>query len=233
MNISSAGIAHKLGFSEVGITDGLVGWWPLNGNANDLSGNSNNGSVSGAIVSSGLDQLCYSFDGVDDYISFNVISSTTRTQSGWFYLTQTASSKANPNYLFNNFYQHNANNYLYFLGTSDYFSVGFTTINTWYHIALVFTDKTLTSSSTLYVNGVQKAIVIQTGSHAIFDVNTISGSTSGIAFPGLVQDVRIYNRALSAEEVQILYDLGNPATNIKTKNGKNTVYVKGEFNELL
>jgi hypothetical protein len=26
-------------------TNGLVGWWPFNGNANDESGNGNNGTV--------------------------------------------------------------------------------------------------------------------------------------------------------------------------------------------
>lgn len=29
-------------------TDGLVGYWPFNGNANDESGNGNNGTVNGA-----------------------------------------------------------------------------------------------------------------------------------------------------------------------------------------
>jgi hypothetical protein len=31
-------------------TNGLVGWWPFNGNANDLSGNGNNGVVNGATL---------------------------------------------------------------------------------------------------------------------------------------------------------------------------------------
>ncbi|MFM2135838.1 MAG: hypothetical protein RL021_1238, partial [Bacteroidota bacterium] len=31
-------------------TNGLVGWWPFNGNANDESGNGNNGAVNGATL---------------------------------------------------------------------------------------------------------------------------------------------------------------------------------------
>jgi hypothetical protein len=31
--------------------NGLVGWWPFNGNANDESGNANNGAVNGATLS--------------------------------------------------------------------------------------------------------------------------------------------------------------------------------------
>ena len=30
--------------------NGLVGWWPFNGNANDESGNGNNGSNNGATL---------------------------------------------------------------------------------------------------------------------------------------------------------------------------------------
>ena len=31
-------------------TNGLVGWWPFTGNANDLSGNGNNGTVNGSTL---------------------------------------------------------------------------------------------------------------------------------------------------------------------------------------
>ncbi len=46
--------------------DGLVGWWPFNGNANDESGNENHGTVNGATLSSdrnGKANSAYSFEG--------------------------------------------------------------------------------------------------------------------------------------------------------------------------
>jgi hypothetical protein len=52
-------------------TDGLVGWWPFNGNANDESGNGNDGVVNGATLTEdrfGNVDAAYSFDGVDDFI---------------------------------------------------------------------------------------------------------------------------------------------------------------------
>jgi len=52
-------------------TNGLVGWWPFNGNANDESGNGNNGTVNGATLTTdrfGNTGKAYSFDGVDDGI---------------------------------------------------------------------------------------------------------------------------------------------------------------------
>ena len=46
-------------------TDGLVAWYPFNGNANDESGNGNNGTVNGAVISTdrnGNLNSAYSFD---------------------------------------------------------------------------------------------------------------------------------------------------------------------------
>jgi hypothetical protein len=54
-------------------TNGLVGWWPFNGNANDESGNGNNGTVNGATLATdrfGQINKAYSFDGVNDMIDY-------------------------------------------------------------------------------------------------------------------------------------------------------------------
>ncbi|MEY3048215.1 MAG: hypothetical protein RL365_253, partial [Bacteroidota bacterium] len=53
------------------LQNGLVGYWPFCGNANDASGNGNNGTVNGATLSAdrfGAANSAYSFDGVDDLI---------------------------------------------------------------------------------------------------------------------------------------------------------------------
>lgn len=55
-------------------TNGLVGWWPFNGNANDESGNGNNGTVNGATLTVdrfGNANKAYNFDGIDDYCNLN------------------------------------------------------------------------------------------------------------------------------------------------------------------
>lgn len=52
--------------------DSLIGWWPFDGNANDESGNNNNGTVYGAVLAvdrNGNSNGAYHFDGIDDYIS--------------------------------------------------------------------------------------------------------------------------------------------------------------------
>ena len=52
-------------------TNGLVGYWPFNGNANDESGNGNNGTVNGATLTTdknGISNRAYSFDGATNFI---------------------------------------------------------------------------------------------------------------------------------------------------------------------
>ncbi len=52
-------------------TNGLLAWYPFDGNANDESGNGYNGIVNGATLSTdrnGIPNSAYSFDGINDYI---------------------------------------------------------------------------------------------------------------------------------------------------------------------
>ena len=68
-------------------TNGLVGWWPFNGNANDESGNGNHGTVNGAMLTSdrnGEGNKAYSFDGINDNIGLgNFFNYTSFSISMW------------------------------------------------------------------------------------------------------------------------------------------------------
>ena len=58
-------------------TNGLVGYWPFNGNANDESGNGNNGTVNGAILTTdrnGNANSAYNFDG-NNFTRISVLDS--------------------------------------------------------------------------------------------------------------------------------------------------------------
>ena len=55
-------------------SNGLVGYWPFTGNANDLSGFGNNGTVNGATLTTdrfGNANQAYSFNGTSNYIDVN------------------------------------------------------------------------------------------------------------------------------------------------------------------
>ena len=52
-------------------SDGLVGYWPFNGNPNDESGGGNNGTAYGTTLTTdrfGNTSSAYSFDGNNDYV---------------------------------------------------------------------------------------------------------------------------------------------------------------------
>jgi hypothetical protein len=71
--------------------NGLVGWWPFNGDANDESGNGNHGTVNGAILTQdrfGNSNMAYSFDGVSQNIEVsnsNSLNSLEISISVWIY----------------------------------------------------------------------------------------------------------------------------------------------------
>ena len=60
---------------------GLVAWYPFDGNASDMSGNGNHGTVNGATLGTdrhGVVGKAYSFDGIDDWIE---VSSSTKLKN--------------------------------------------------------------------------------------------------------------------------------------------------------
>ncbi len=83
-------------------SNGLVGWWPFNGNAIDESINTNNGTVNGATLTTdrfGNAGKAYSFDGVNDIIDVNnVINAGNDWSISFWYnsLNSSASQIQNP-----------------------------------------------------------------------------------------------------------------------------------------
>ena len=51
----------------VPVPAGLIGWWPADGNANDIQA-INNGTVNGATVAPGLVGQAFSFTGTNSYV---------------------------------------------------------------------------------------------------------------------------------------------------------------------
>jgi hypothetical protein len=73
-------------------TNGLVGWYPFTGNANDESVSGNHATVNGAVLTNDRfsnPNAAYSFDGINDYLHGNASTFPTenRTISLWMYTT--------------------------------------------------------------------------------------------------------------------------------------------------
>lgn len=73
----------------ISLTDDLVAHYPFDGNADDISGNDNHGTVFGATFTSGKFGQAGSFDGVNDYIRFPALNNGSKTFALWFKTTTT------------------------------------------------------------------------------------------------------------------------------------------------
>ncbi|MBK7751374.1 MAG: hypothetical protein IPI41_01865 [Flavobacteriales bacterium] len=77
-------------------TTGLLGWWPFNGNANDESGNGNNGTVNGAVLSPdrfGTPNSAFTLNGLDQNVDGNIAgisSMVSSTITAWVNYTGNA-----------------------------------------------------------------------------------------------------------------------------------------------
>ena len=85
------------------------------------------------------------------------------------------------------------------------------TLNAWNHVAATFASSTLASDAHVYINGVEPTY--KTSQDAVGGrINDSSWSVLmgnlGGTFNGLIDEVRVYNRALSAQEVKYLYLIG-------------------------
>ena len=183
----------------------------------DSSGNNNTGTISGATwTTQGKFGNALSFNGTSSSVTVNDLNSldlvTGMTLEAWVYPTAPMTD----------FRALVVKNYVYYLYTSvrGYCGDGMTLggfsgkhachaqplpLNTWTHLALTYDGSTVT----LYKSGVQVASAPATGTMS----NTsgplqVGASQYGEHFPGLVDEVRIYNRALTAAEVQT--DMSTP-----------------------
>ncbi len=81
------------------------------------------------------------------------------------------------------------------------------TINQWYHVALTYGG----GSMIIYIDGAPDVSVSKSGDlDCLADKHTAIGALPGVTYPfeGLIDDVRIYNRALSADEIAGIYGSG-------------------------
>lgn len=222
--------------SEVGPSKGLVGYWPLNGNAYDYSGEGNDGTVTGGgVYSSGVKGSSYNFRGPGnaDYITVPYSQTTQHSVVFWAKLDVTISTTRRTLLKGNGHW--NPGIWLDIdtirgHASTEYRDITWTADLNWHQIGQVFNGTTLymildgelvLGTRTNYSPGNPTQIII--GNESI-------GGTS-YTWPGKIDDVRIYNRALSAEEVKVLYDMYNPNAIEKVKLSKTTLYLSGEVKE--
>lgn len=211
------------------INTGLVACYPFNGNANDASSNGNNGTVSaGAVLSTNrisLANKAYQFDGSSNAQikvvaapSLNTGTMTAFTFSCWFNpatFSPSAQSAyrrifniqdaSNRNYDLSYHYASNKLSFINFNGSSDNINFTSNTVfspNSWYHVAVIIgTD----NKPKLYINGIldnsSTTSVLKPANPTYTIGNHFVNSWN---FSGKLDDIRIYNRALTTVELSQL-----------------------------
>ena len=182
----------------------------------DLSGNGNTGAITGAIWVPGKYGSCLDFDGDGDYVQLPDINDSITTEgtvSIWLKLASdppTGNPQSGLIYLNNvtnlptHYPYNNGSIYIAILRESDRFTLADGGFNkaVWHHIAI--TSKPGANNWVMYRNGAQ--IGNATGDNTLTITNAqIGTSEDDYDFNGLIDHVMIYNRALSASEIALLY----------------------------
>jgi hypothetical protein len=217
--------------------NGIVGYWPFNNNANDLSSNLNHGSVHGATPTAdrfNVTNHAYAFNGSSDYIS--VLNNASL--SGFSGLSLASWIKSNTitgdNAIIAKWYQslncgsqsdtyisHLQNGYLQFVADFNN-TVGLparpamdsTYLNTWKHLVFVFRSSTslevYVDGNMIYTTATSGTGICSSTNDLIFGANESSGSLIRF-FDGALDDIGVWSRGLSDCEIKKLY-LGSSLT---------------------
>lgn len=216
-------------------TDGLSGWWGFSGNANDATSNANNGVVSGATLVNdrfGNADSAYDFNGVNNKI---VTSNATFQLNGEFTISTWINlnslsvlnydatvvsqnvSTANGSRKFFCGYRRQANNkgmalYIYDASNIQYDNASVDwnpQVNKWYHVVWIFKPGV---SVSIYIDGqlqYQNTVGVPTTINSSGNVPLSFGYGTddyNNPFNGKIDDIGIWNRALTLDEINNLYN---------------------------
>jgi hypothetical protein len=203
-------------------TNGLVGYYPFSGNTNDLSGNGYNGANNGATLTTdrfGNPNSAYSFNGTTNYITLGssfTSGSSPKSFSVWFYLNSASYSfilsggdpltngEAFGLYYDESMYLGNLPHKLIFHGNGLNYDYGFGEIafQSWNHVVITY-DGALVSA---YLNGTYIGNSNKT-LNTLDNLVRIGGRSNNTAYlDGKIDDVGIWNRALTQVEISSLYN---------------------------
>jgi hypothetical protein len=226
-------------------TNGLSSWWSFTGNANDLSGNNNNGSVNGATLTTdrfGNPNSAYSYNGVNDYIDMGNMSSLNITGSisisCWVAPTQAPVPPA----IYNSFtiidkgITNTPTGYVLDLepdsgvrvvGNPLQFSNAHLPMNGWTNVVYVLNGQN--DSAFFYINGILDktysgiGALTQDTTHFWVGASSPSGGfASSYFYIGKIDDIGIWNRALTPTEITQIYSASG-CTHIDTVTVYDTI----------
>lgn len=197
----------------------LVGYWNFDEgagtSAQDTSGGSNTGTWTGTgthYAAGKVGAYAGQFNGTDDKVTVNdssVLKPTSgMTVSAWIYKTAVANGgliNNNAGYVNSTIFLNGNTPYaqVQIAGTSQNVSSSGVSLNAWHHIVYEYDG----TKEFWTIDGVRQTLYPRTGSiNAGTNPRVIGFYNPSSWFNGLIDDMRIYNRALSASEIQALYN---------------------------
>jgi len=196
---------------------GMVGWWPGDGSANDIKGSNHGALQNGATFGTGKVGQAFSFDGVDDYASAPFTQTGPFTVDLWAKANVGCQSEfrsllasAYPGNFPENTFQidfDGAGNYRFrATGASTlHLTIGPASVN-FQHIAVTYDGSVVRT----YRNGQLTNSGTWTGAALTFTTLRIGMNRGdGAPFNGLVDEVEVFNRALSQSEIQAIAKAGS------------------------
>ena len=202
----------------------LVGYWPFDGSLKDLAGTADGTFVGGtAAYQAGKIVQAISFDGVNDYVDIpSPTNPALYTISVWVKPARTSAAgvitrtdASGPTTSWSHQLRIESGTFHHYLWVGAERHVpGTTTIvpDTWYHVAITAQNS---GPMRLYVNGKEDGVSIDTaGTLWATGTRIFVGSNSGHGmgwFQGQVDDLRIYNRELSAAQIKDTFNGTPPA----------------------
>ena len=212
---------------------GLLSYWSFDEGdgtkATDASGNENTGTLTNMEASDwvvGKKGEALEFDGSNEYVDMgsaisSISGNTSFTMCAWINTNSVSAAQAvvatgNPDVALNAaalFLNVNGNGSLSleFAGGNTAASANnLISAGQWYHICGTKTAGAINTTSTLYIDG--QPVSLSTASSNTPSIATTDASigqfvASGYYFNGKIDDVRVYNRALSASEIVSLYNV--------------------------
>ncbi|MCG6914149.1 T9SS type A sorting domain-containing protein [bacterium BMS3Abin03] len=200
----------------------LVAFYPFNGNANDESGNGNNGTVyQASLVSDRFNNpnRAYKFDGVNDYIQISNSTilnfSNSITVSFWIKVNEFFDREAYPlsHGNWENRWKVSITNkgirwtVKTTTGVKDLDSETELKLDSLYNVVVLYDG----SDYEIYINGKLNALTTFSGSILSTTIDFMIGQVlpgdNQYNFKGVLDDIRIYDYALSYNEIGKLYDI--------------------------
>ena len=197
-----------------------VGWWKAEGNANDVLGVNNGILQNGATFSTGLVGQAFSFDGIDDYVSISRSVQDDFTIEFWLNTTQVVGTDGGQWWagrglvdgevisVTNDFGITLLNGKVLFgVGNPDTtIRSGFVADGSWHHVAA--TRLRSLGEMKLYIDGVQVATATGGKQSLTAPPRLTLGrvQVNNNPFQGKLDEIAIYNRPLSATEIQTIFN---------------------------